>query len=246
MFQNKGNRTNENINQLKHIAIIMDGNGRWAKSKGLPRIAGHKYGVNVIKNIMNYCKEIDVKILTLFAFSSENWKRPHDEVSHLMNLFLINLKNEIDDLNKKKTCLRIIGHVKELQIDIKNQISYATRITKDNKEFFLNIAINYGGKWDIIQACKSIAKDISDKKIVIDDINENLFENNLSLNELPKPDLFIRTGGEKRISNFLLWQLAYAEYYFTDTLWPDFNEKHLKKAILDFHKRKRKFGHITD
>ena len=246
MFEKQGNRINENINKPKHIAIIMDGNGRWAKKKGLPRITGHQYGVNVIKNIIRQCKKMDIKILTLFAFSSENWNRPTIEVSNFMFLFLMTLKKEVIKFHKEKICFKIIGKIKDLSKDIQKEILYAKKLTKNNKAFFLNIAINYGGKWDIVQACKSISKDIMDKKIMIDNINEDNFQLKLSLSEYPEPDLFIRTGGEKRISNFLLWQLAYTEYYFTDVLWPDFNEKDLNKAILDFHKRKRKFGYISD
>ena len=246
MFKKQGIRINENIKKPEHIAIIMDGNGRWAKKRGFPRIIGHKHGVNNIKNIIYYCKTIGIKVLTLFVFSSENWKRPGTEIDNLMNLFLINLKQEINELNNNDICLQVIGHIQKLSKDIQKQIIKAKKLTQSNNSFFLNLAISYGGKWDIVQACKSIVKDVQEKKISIKSINENLFRFKLSLNNLPEPDLFIRTGGEKRISNFLLWQLAYSEYYFTDILWPDFTKKDLDKAILSFHSRKRKFGYITD
>lgn len=232
------------MNTPKHIAIIMDGNGRWANQKGLPRTLGHKYGAEIAKNIIVYCKNINIKVLTLFVFSSENWKRSTFEISHLMYIFFTSLRKDIIDLSKRKICLQTIGQTKDLSKDLQKEISRAKSITKENNELLLNIAINYGGKWDIVEACKSVVKDVIENKLNVESLNENVFASKLSVRNLSEPDLFIRTGGEKRISNFFLWQLAYTECYFTDTLWPDFNSQELEKAILEFKSRKRKFGYV--
>lgn len=244
MPENEGIRNYENIKIPKHIAIIMDGNGRWAEKKGLPRIAGHRYGISVIKETVNICKKKGVKILTVFAFSSENWSRSITEISNIMYLLLSILKNEILYFKDNRIRVKILGDTKNLSKEIRRQIVITENLTENNKDFFLNIAINYGGKWDILEACKKIVEDILNKKIKINDIDEKLFQFKLSLGKFSEPDLFIRTGGEKRNSNFILWELAYTEYYFTNVMWPDFKQEDLEKAILIFEKRKRKYGYI--
>lgn len=230
----------------KHVAIIMDGNGRWAQKKGSARIVGHKAGVETVRSVIQTCVEKGIEVVTLFAFSSENWRRPEKEVSLLMSLFLMALQREVKKLHKNDVQLRIIGDVSAFDKKIQDQIIKAETLTKDNKTLVLNIAANYGGQWDITQAVKAIAKKVEAGEIKSEEITPELISQNLSMNDLPEPDLFIRTGGEERISNFLIWQLAYSELYFTDTLWPDFDRKEFELALESFSGRQRRFGHTGD
>jgi len=230
----------------KHVAIIMDGNGRWAQKRGLPRVAGHKAGVETVRSVIQTCVEKGIEVLTLFAFSSENWRRPKKEVSLLMALFLTALQREVKKLHENGVQLRIIGDVSAFDQKIQKHINKSEELTKDNKTLVLNIAANYGGQWDLIQATKSIAKQIESGEIKPDDITPEMINQNLSLCDLPEPDLFIRTGGEQRISNFLIWQLAYSELYFTNTLWPDFDRHAFEMALESFAGRQRRFGHTGE
>jgi len=204
-----------------HIAIIMDGNGRWAKKRHLPRHAGHKAGVETVRRVINLCVEHHIKVLTLFAFSSENWQRPKQEVNLLMDLFMTALQKEITALHKNQVRLRFFGAREAFSDKLQQLIAEAEKLTEHNTGLTLVIAANYGGRWDIVEAATLLAKQIEQGTLKSQEINENLFSKHLCLADLPEPDLFIRTSGEQRISNFLLWQLAYTELYFTDTLWPD-------------------------
>ena len=233
-------------NQLKHICIIMDGNGRWAKKRFLPRFAGHKAGLNVVRKIVSSCVEQKIEVLTLFAFSSENWRRPEKEVGLLMELFATALTREVKKLNDNNIQLRIIGDLSAFSEKIQSLVDKAVGLCADNTGLILNIAANYGGRWDIMQATRQIAEKVKQGELEVLDINESLIEDHLSLRQIPEPDLFIRTGGEKRISNFIIWQLAYCEFYFTDILWPDFDRKVFEKAIQSFSSRQRRFGRTGD
>ena len=230
----------------RHVAIIMDGNGRWAQKRGLPRVAGHKAGVETVRSVIQVCVEKGIEVVTMFAFSSENWRRPKKEVSLLMGLFLAALQREVKKLHKNDVQLKIVGDVTAFDNKIQEQILKAETLTKDNKTLVLNIAANYGGQWDIAQSVKKLALKVEAGELTADDINSDLIEQNLSMSDLPEPDLFIRTGGEQRISNFLIWQLAYSELYFTDTLWPDFNRDAFEEALTSFAGRQRRFGHTGD
>ena len=224
----------------------MDGNGRWAQKRGLPRVAGHKAGVETVRSVIQTCAEKGIEVVTLFAFSSENWRRPKKEVSLLMGLFLAALQREVKKLHKNDVQLRIVGDVTAFDNKIQEQIKKAQALTKDNKTLVLNIAANYGGQWDITQSVKKLAGKVEGGGLTADEINSDLIEQNLSMADLPEPDLFIRTGGEQRISNFLIWQLAYSELYFTDTLWPDFNREVFENALASFAGRQRRFGHTGE
>jgi undecaprenyl diphosphate synthase len=237
---------NLEIKTPEHIAIIMDGNGRWAKQRNMPRVAGHRSGVDSVRKAVSECGKRGVKALTLFAFSSENWRRPENEVSLLMELFITVLKSEAKKLHKNNVRLRVVGDTTAFSEKLQKRIAEATELTKNNDGLVLNIAANYGGRWDVLNAMKKIVKQVQSGVISIDDINDDLMYQNLSFPDLPEPDLFIRTGGESRISNFLLWHLAYTELYFTDELWPDFNEDSLHKAIVSFSSRQRRFGRTGD
>ena len=230
----------------KHVAIIMDGNGRWAQKKGSPRIAGHKAGVETVRSVIQACAEKGIEVLTLFAFSSENWRRPEKEVSLLMGLFLAALQREVKKLHKNDVRLKIVGDVTAFDKKIQEQIIKSEALTKNNKRLVLNIAANYGGQWDITQAVKALAKKVETGSLKSDEITSDLISQHLSMNDLPEPDLFIRTGGEQRISNFLIWQLAYSELYFTDTLWPDFDRDAFDLALQSFAGRQRRFGHTGE
>ncbi len=230
----------------QHIAIIMDGNGRWAKQRHLPRSAGHRSGLETAKKTIRFCAERGIKVLTLFAFSSENWQRPSGEVTDLMGLFLKALQQDINELHQNNIQFRVIGDYNRLSERLKNGILAAEKLTKNNSGLKLIVAIDYGGRWDIIQAVRQLSQQTQKGMINPEEINEALFSNYLSTAELPDPDLFIRTSGELRISNFLLWQLAYTEFYFTDNFWPDFNEAELDKALEFFARRKRRFGALTE
>ena len=233
-------------NTPRHVAIIMDGNGRWAQKRGLPRVAGHKAGVETVRSVIQACVEKGIEVVTLFAFSSENWRRPEKEVSLLMSLFLMALQREVKKLHKNGVKLRIVGDVSAFDNKIQEQIKKAESLTKDNNKLVLNIAANYGGQWDITQSVKLLAAQVESGELKSSDITSDSISKNLSMSELPEPDLFIRTGGEQRISNFLIWQLAYSELYFTDTLWPDFDGDAFELALNSFAGRQRRFGHTGE
>lgn len=225
-----------------HIAVIMDGNGRWARKRFLPRVAGHKRGVETVRDLVKYCAELNVKYLTLFAFSSENWRRPEDEVSFLMGLFMEALKREVTKLHENNIRLVLIGDRSRFHKDLVAQIETSEKITAENTGLTLTIAANYGGRWDVLQATNQMFKKLGTQaKYTEDDLSPFL-----AMNYAPEPDLFIRTGGEKRISNFLLWQLAYAELYFTDTLWPDFDKVAFDAAVVSYQQRERRFGRTSE
>lgn len=226
----------------RHVAIIMDGNGRWAQQRHLPRFAGHKAGVEAVRDIVKACGEKGIEVLTLFAFSSENWRRPQKEVGLLMDLFLTALEYEVKKLHKNEAQLRIIGDTSAFPAKIQKRIQEAESLTSGNKKLILNIAANYGGKWDITQAVQQVAHKVREGELAPGQITEDTISSHLCMRDIPEPDLFIRTGGEKRISNFLIWQLAYTELYFTDVLWPDFDRKELDKALVSFAGRQRRFG----
>lgn len=230
----------------QHVAIIMDGNGRWAQSRSKNRVAGHKAGVKTVRSSVTSARELGVKALTLFAFSSENWLRPESEVSVLMELFMFVLTREVKRLHKNGIRFRIIGDVSRFSKKLQKKIKESEELTKDNTDMVLSIAANYGGRWDITQATKHIAKKVQSNELAIDDISEALVNEHTSLSDLPELDLLIRTGGDYRISNFLLWQSAYAEFYFTETLWPDFHGEAFEEAIYSFDKRERRFGLTGD
>jgi undecaprenyl diphosphate synthase len=226
----------------RHLAIIMDGNGRWAKKRGLPRYAGHPAGVEAVRRIVEACVVRQIPVLTLFAFSSENWRRPPKEVNLIMELFIRSLKKEVRRLNRNQVRLRVIGDLSAFSKKLQNQITEAEGLTQANQGLLLQVAANYGGRWDITQAARRMAERVQAGEMAIDEIDEQALEQHLSFAGVPEPDLFIRTGGEKRISNFLLWQCAYTELYFTDLLWPDFDDQALEAAIVDFAGRQRRFG----
>lgn len=228
----------------KSIAIIMDGNGRWAKKRFLPRTAGHKAGVETIRTVLKECERLNIKYLTLYAFSTENWKRPKLEVDTLMNLLTTYLRNELASLHENNVKLTAVGDLEQLPSACIKELERAKEITKDNTGVNLNLALNYGGRNDIKNAVLDIVKDVQTGKIKIEDINEETISSHLSTKYVPDPDLVIRTSGEQRLSNFLLWEVAYAEFYFTDIHWPDFDEKELQKAIYAYQKRDRRFGSI--
>ena len=224
----------------------MDGNGRWAKQRFLPRTAGHRAGVTAVRRTVEHCVARGVEVLTLFAFSSENWRRPQQEVSVLMELFLSTLDREVAKLHQNKVRLRFIGNRTAFSDKLQEKILLSEKLTRDNDRMHLVIAANYGGRWDIVSAVREIAARIQRGELQRDDINESMFGQHLALADLPEPDLFIRTGGEQRVSNFLLWQLAYTELFFTPTLWPDFDENVLEKAFDDFASRQRRFGYTGE
>jgi undecaprenyl diphosphate synthase len=230
----------------KHIAIIMDGNGRWAKAKGLPRTLGHKKGMDCVRSIVEVCSEKNIEALTLFAFSTENWRRPEEEVGYLMGLFLAMMKSEVKKLYKNNVKLRIIGDRSRFSEKLRKAMSGAEELTKNNTGLHLNIAANYGGRMDITEATKVLCRRVAKGELNPENITDEMLQVELALSDLPEPDLLIRTGGEKRVSNFLLWQLAYAEYYFTDGYWPDFDKQALDKAIVSFSSRQRRFGKTGD
>ena len=231
----------------KHIAIIMDGNGRWAQQRLLPRAVGHNAGVKAVRKIVEFCAaDPQIDVLSLFAFSSENWRRPEAEVSLLMRLFLTTLQNEIEKLHKNNIRLRFIGDCSAFDTALQKKMREGETKTKNNTALTLVIAVNYGGRWDLTQACQQISRRVVSGELNSHAINENVLNQHLSLANLPEPDLFIRTGGEQRVSNFMLWHLAYTELYFTPILWPDFNDIALQEAITSFQGRQRRFGHTGD
>ena len=227
----------------RHIAIIMDGNGRWAQQRRLPRLAGHARGVDAVRACVKSCAELGVKYLTLFAFSSENWRRPQDEVSYLMRLFGMALDREVARLQKNNIRLRVVGDLSAFDAHLQAKINQAHQRTEHNTALTLTIAANYGGRWDILQATRQLLR--SQPNLDPAQLTEALFASHLAMADYPEPDLFIRTGGEQRISNFLLWQLAYTELYFTDANWPDFGADALKAAVTSFQQRERRFGRTS-
>jgi undecaprenyl diphosphate synthase len=226
----------------RHIAVIMDGNGRWAKKRLLPRVAGHAQGVERVRDTVEACIARGVEYLTLFAFSSENWRRPPDEVAKLMELFVLALEREVDKLHRNRICLRVVGDLGHFDERLRQLIREGEARTADNARLTLTVAANYGGRWDILNAANSWLQEHPDERL----ISEEALAPYLSMGYAPEPDLFIRTGGEQRISNFMLWQLAYTELYFTDTLWPDFDAKELDRAIDWYQQRERRFGRTSE
>ena len=226
-----------------HVAVIMDGNGRWARKRFLPRVAGHKRGVDTVRDLVKQCAKLNVKYLTLFAFSSENWRRPDDEVSFLMGLFMDVLKREVQKLHEKNIRLVLIGDRGRFNKELISQIEASEQLTANNTGLTLTVAANYGGRWDILNATNLMISKNSKKST---SYKEEDLTPYLAMHYAPEPDLFIRTGGEKRISNFLLWQLAYTEFYFTDTLWPDFDDKAFHLAIQSYQQRERRFGRTSE
>ena len=240
--------TQQNKNQTlpQHVAVVMDGNGRWAKKRVLPRTAGHKAGVKATRRLVELCAIKGVGVLTLFAFSSENWNRPDQEVSSLMSLFLSTLNSELNKLHEQGVCIRFIGDRTRFSENLQTSIAAAEKKTAANTRLKLNIAANYGGRWDIVNAARSLSRKLAYGDISEEQITEQAFTRELCLVDQPEPDLFIRTGGEQRISNFLLWQIAYTELFFTDTLWPEFNDAAFDEALEWYATRQRRFGKTGD
>ncbi len=233
------------LNRLpKHIAIIMDGNGRWAKKRMLPRIKGHEQGSQSVISAIRSCKKFGIKYLTLYAFSVENWARPKDEISGLMNLLIRFIKKYEKELHANKVRLRVLGRMEDMPEDVQVALNKVIEDTSCYTEYNLNLALSYGGRTEIVSACTKISRKVLSGALKPEDINENNFADNLYLPDIPDPDLMIRTSGEMRISNFLLWQLSYAEFYITDVLWPDFREKEFYKALLEYSNRDRRFGKV--
>ncbi|MBK16913.1 MAG: isoprenyl transferase [Prochlorococcus sp. SP3034] len=228
----------------QHIAIIMDGNGRWGTKRGLPRSHGHNKGVMVLKNIIKLSKNLGIKVLTVYAFSTENWSRPYEEVNFLLNLFDKVLKKELEEINKESIRLRFIGDLSPFPENLKQIINESEEITQNNRELTLNVCMNYGGRQELVRAAKELSKKSLTGEISPDQINEKLFASELFTKDFNDPELLIRTSGERRISNFLLWQLAYSEIYITEVLWPEFNDTEFLKAIIDYQSRNRRFGGI--
>mgnify|MGYP000851203738 FL=1 len=257
MFIGKRNVNEEDILALmervrskplpRHVAIIMDGNGRWATRRGLPRVAGHRQGVEALREVIRTSDELGIKYLTLYAFSTENWKRPAAEVDALMSLLVEYLRREIRELNSNNVKISVLGQVEAFPAVAQREIANAVEITRNNTGLNVNIALNYGGRAEIVRAVKAIARDVLDKKVLIDDIDERLFSNYLYTANIPDPDLLIRTSGEFRLSNFLLYQIAYTELVFTDcdVLWPDFDRKAYLKAIMEYQRRQRRYGGLN-
>lgn len=233
----------------KHVAIIMDGNGRWASQRHLPRVAGHSQGIESLRAVITACVEKKIEILTLFAFSSENWQRPETEVSFLLGLILKSMRSEIQALHENNIRVRVIGDCTVFSVELQTILAEAERLTEQNTGLQLNFALNYGGRWDIVQAAKALCTKVLENKWSVADlqkIDETLFANHLSLRDYPDPDLLIRTSGEQRMSNFLVWHFAYTELYFTDTFWPDFRETELEAAFEAYTKRQRRFGKTSE
>jgi len=233
-------------NTPEHIAIIMDGNGRWAKQQGENRLFGHNFGVESVREVLKGAQKANVKYLTLYAFSTENWNRPKDEVEGLMNLLVHTISNEVADLHKNNVCISTIGDLEGLPGDCKQEMLNAFEVTKENTGVHLILALNYSSKWEMIQAIKNIATKVEKKELNINDISEEIVSGELATKGIPDPELLIRTSGEHRVSNFLLWQIAYSEFYFTPILWPDFRKENLYEAILDYQSRERRFGMVSE
>ncbi len=241
------NLTDIKSNNLpKHVAIIMDGNGRWAKQQGKPRVFGHRNGVKSVQEIVEAAAEIGINTLTLYTFSTENWNRPKQEVDVLMGLLVSSLKKELKTLIKNNIKLQTIGKIDQLPKKVVNELKEVIEKTKNNTRLTLNLALNYGAREEIVNAIKIISKKVVNNDLSIAEIDENIINNHLYTVTLPDVDFLIRTSGEKRISNFLLWQIAYAEFYFTDVLWPDFRKEHFLKAIKEYQQRERRFGKTSE
>lgn len=228
-----------------HIAIIMDGNGRWAKRRGMPRVFGHRAGAETLRSIVKTASEIGVKVLTAYAFSTENWKRPAEEVNFLMNLLSEYLDSEIDELNQNGVVLRFIGKIEELAPALQEKMRHAVKRTENNSGLILNLAVNYGGRAELLQAVRAIVHDVTTGRLTENEITETTLEGHLYTAGLPDPDLLIRPSGDHRISNYLLWQLAYTEFWFTSINWPDFKPEHFIEAIRDYQNRERRFGGLN-
>lgn len=228
----------------KHIAIIMDGNGRWADRRNLPRADGHRAGIEAVRDVVEACGDFGIQVLTLFTFSTENWKRPSLEINALMRILLDQLHEQTPDLNSKNVKINFIGDISRMPKRVVNELQRSIDMTKNNTGLILNLALNYGGRQEIIKATKAIAHDVVNGKLKADKINEKVFSKYLYTSEFPDPDIIIRTSGEMRISNFLLWQCAYSEIYITEVLWPDFRRKDFLLALLSYQKRKRRFGGV--
>lgn len=226
----------------KHVAIILDGNGRWARAKGLPRSAGHVQGARTVEDICEIAWNMGIEYLTVYAFSTENWSRPQDEVDTLMNLLRSYMKNCLKRAQKNNMCVRVLGDKSRLDTDIREKIADLEEATRDNTGLHFQIAINYGGRDELVRAVRRLAQDVADGRLAPEDLNEQRLADALDTAGLPDPDLLIRTSGEQRISNYMLWQLAYTELYFTEVPWPDFNKKELEKAVEAYQKRDRRYG----
>lgn len=233
------------LNIPNHIAIILDGNGRWAKKRMMPRNYGHAKGAKAVEQICEDAYNIGINYLTVYAFSTENWKRPKDEVDALMKLLSDYLEDSLSRVTKNNMCVKVIGDKTALSIDLQNKIEKLETVTKDNTGLHFTIALNYGSRDEIVRAIKKVAADVKNEKLGVEDITEQVYSNYLDTKGIPDPDLLIRTSGEERLSNYLLWQLAYTEFYFTDCLWPDFDKKELLKAIVEYTKRDRRFGKVS-
>ena len=230
----------------KHIAVIMDGNGRWAKKQGMIRSVGHRSAMSAVKTAINYCSDKGIEVLTLYAFSTENWKRPKEEVSVIMNLIIEYLLKETPEVKKKNAVFNFIGDLSKIPKKSLNAIDYAVRETKENNGLLINIALNYGGRDEIIQAVKQIARAVEERSVAVDQISSEMFSEYLYTKGMPDPDLIIRSGGEKRLSNFLTWQSVYTELYFTDKLWPDFDENDFDDAVRYYQTKNRRFGGLSE
>lgn len=230
----------------KHVAVIMDGNGRWAKQQGEQRLFGHSFGVESVREVLKTSRELNIKYLTLYVFSTENWNRPEEEVNGLMNLLVKTIANEVEELDENDVRLRSMGDKSRLPKDCKKELEYAIESTKNNRGIDLILALNYSSRWEIIEAVKNIAKQVQDGKMKPENISDEVFAEALCLADVPDPELLIRTSGEYRISNFLLWQIAYSELYFTNKLWPDFKREDFYQAIVDFQNRERRFGKVSE
>jgi len=242
MGQNPPSVTSANGTLPQHVAVIMDGNGRWARRRGLPRVAGHRQGLARVRELVSACGERGIPFLTLFAFSSENWRRPASEVRLLLDLFLHALDKEVDELHERDVRFRVIGDLGRFDADIVDRIRASESRTRENRALTLTIAANYGGRWDVAEACREIAGAVARGELDPGDVTEATVQSRLSTTDIPEPDLFIRTGGEQRLSNFLLWQLAYTELYFTPVLWPEFGPTEFDAALDAYVRRERRFG----
>jgi undecaprenyl diphosphate synthase len=230
----------------KHVAIIMDGNGRWAKQHGLKRIFGHRHALASVRSAIEGANETGIKFLTLFTFSTENWNRPKDEIEDLMNMLVSTIEKELPELNKNCVRLKTIGNIAKMNDKVQEKLKKATIFTAENTGLTLTLALNYGSREEIVECVKYCVQDISDKKMKMNEINEMSISSKLYTNYMPEPELIIRTGGEQRISNFLLWQAAYSEFYFTEIFWPDFRKQHLFDAIYNYQQRERRFGKTSE
>ncbi|MBN3896524.1 MAG: isoprenyl transferase [Nostoc sp. NOS(2021)] len=228
----------------QHVAVIMDGNGRWAKRQGLPRIMGHKRGVDALKDLLRCCQDWGIQALTAYAFSTENWKRPQEEVDFLMTLFQRVLRQELREMVEENVQIKFVGNLQDLPRSLQQEISRSMAETKDNRGIRFSVATNYGGRQEILQACQAIAKEVQQGLLQPDEINEQVFESHLYTAGITDPDLLIRTSGEMRLSNFLLWQMAYGEIYISDTLWPDFDRAEFHRALSAYQQRERRFGKV--